>query len=107
NSHGELAVESSAVTITRSLSRDGDSGYAINGEACRLLDIIELLSDTGVGRTQHVIVGQGRLDHILQARPEDRRSVIEEAAGLLKFRQPKEQAARRLEATGPNLDRSP
>ena len=72
NSDGTLPIEGSRVTITRSLSRDGESGYAINGEACRLLDINELLSHTGMGRTQHVIVGQGRLDSILQARPEIR-----------------------------------
>ncbi len=93
------------MTITRSLTRDGESGYAINGEPCRLLDITELLSHTGMGRTQHVIVGQGRLDAILQARPEDRRAVIEEAAGILKYRQRKEKAERRLEATAVNLER--
>ncbi|MGH9001159.1 MAG: AAA family ATPase, partial [Acidimicrobiia bacterium] len=105
NSLGEIPVKSTEVTITRSLTRDGESGYALNGEPCRLMDIAELLSDTGVGRTQHVIVGQGRLDHILTARPEDRRSVIEEAAGILKYRQRKEKAQRRLEATAVNLDR--
>src|SRR5581483_5320171 len=93
------------VTITRALTRDGESTYAINGEPCRLLDITELLSHTGMGRTQHVIVGQGRLDAILQARPEDRRAVIEEAAGILKYRQRKEKAERRLEATALNMER--
>src|SRR5581483_8511429 len=93
------------VTITRALTRDGESTYAINGEPCRLLDITELLSHTGMGRTQHVIVGQGRLDAILQARPEDRRAVIEEAAGILKYRQRKEKAERRLEATAVNMER--
>lgn len=105
NSAGTIPVASREVTITRSLTRDGDSGYAINGEPCRLLDITELLSHTGMGRTQHVIVGQGRLDAILQARPEDRRAVIEEAAGILKYRQRKEKAERRLEATAVNLER--
>ncbi|HEV8622995.1 MAG TPA: chromosome segregation protein SMC [Acidimicrobiia bacterium] len=105
NSAGDLPVASREVTITRSLTRDGESGYAINGEQCRLLDITELLSQTGMGRTQHVIVGQGRLDAILQARPEDRRAVIEEAAGILKYRQRKEKAERRLEATAVNLER--
>src|SRR2546425_2819105 len=105
NSAGLLPIAFSEVTITRTLTHDGESGYALNGEACRLLDITELLSDTGVGRTQHVIVGQGRLDSILRARPEDRRGVIEEAAGILKYRQRKEKAERRLEATAVNLER--
>ncbi|MDQ1497376.1 MAG: chromosome segregation protein [Actinomycetota bacterium] len=105
NGAGMIPVASREVTITRSLTRDGESGYAINGDPCRLLDITELLSHTGMGRTQHVIVGQGRLDAILQARPEDRRAVIEEAAGILKYRQRKEKAERRLEATAVNLER--
>ena len=83
NSAATIPIAAREVTITRSLTRDGESGYAINGDPCRLLDITELLSHTGMGRTQHVIVGQGRLDAILQARPEDRRAVIEEAAGIL------------------------
>ena len=105
NSAGDLPVSSREVTITRSLTRDGESAYAINGDPCRLLDITELLHHTGMGRTQHVIVGQGRLDAILQARPEDRRAVIEEAAGILKYRQRKEKAERRLDATAVNLER--
>jgi chromosome segregation protein len=105
NTAGDLPISSREVTITRSLTRDGESAYAINGEPCRLLDITELLHHTGMGRTQHVIVGQGRLDAILQARPEDRRAVIEEAAGILKYRQRKEKAERRLEATAVNLER--
>jgi len=105
NSGGDIPVPSRELTITRSLTKDGESGYAINGQPCRLLDITELLSHTGMGRTQHVIVGQGRLDAILQARPEDRRAVIEEAAGILKYRQRKEKAERRLEATALNMER--
>src|SRR5918996_5922690 len=105
NSDGSLPIEGARVTITRSLSRDGESTYALNGEPCRLLDITELLSDTGVGRTQHIIVGQGRLDAILHASPADRRAVIEEAAGILKYRQRKEKAERRLAATAVNLER--
>ncbi|MGH9037836.1 MAG: chromosome segregation SMC family protein, partial [Acidimicrobiia bacterium] len=105
NSDGSLPIDRSRVTITRTLTRDGESGYALNGDPCRLLDITELLSDTGVGRTQHIIVGQGRLDAILHARPEDRRAVIEEAAGILKYRQRKEKAERRLAATAVNLER--
>jgi chromosome segregation protein len=103
NHSGILPIEFSEVTITRTLFRSGDSEYAINGVPCRLLDIQELLSDSGVGRQQHVIVSQGQLDGILNARPEDRRSVIEEAAGVLKFRRRKEKAERRLESTEGNL----
>src|SRR3712207_5101286 len=90
NSAGLLPIEFSEVTVRRTLFRNGDSEYAINGVPCRLLDVQELLSDSGVGRQQHVIIGQGQLDHILNARPEDRRAVIEEAAGVLKFRRRKE-----------------
>lgn len=105
NSAGLLPIEFSEVTITRTLFRDGDSEYAINGVPCRLLDVQELLSDTGVGRQQHVIVSQGQLDAALNARPEDRRLVIEEAAGVLKYRRRKEKAERRLDATEGNLVR--
>ena len=105
NSSHLLPIEFTEVTLTRTLFRNGDSEYAINGVPCRLLDIQDLLSDTGVGRTQHVIVSQGNLDAILNAKPEDRRAVIEEAAGVLKFRRRKEKAERRLEATEANLVR--
>jgi chromosome segregation protein len=98
-----LPIEFSEVTITRMLFRTGESEYMINGAPCRLLDIQELLSDTGIGRQQHVIVGQGQLDAVLNARPEDRRAIIEEAAGILKFRKRKEKAERRLDATEGNL----
>ena len=103
NSAGLLAIEFSEVTITRTLWRSGDSEYAINGVPCRLLDVQELLSDSGVGRQQHVIVSQGQIDGVLNARPEDRRAIIEEAAGVLKYRKRKERAERRLEATEGNL----
>ena len=93
------------MTITRTLFRIGDSEYAINGVPCRLLDIQELLSDTGVGRQQHVIVSQGQIDAVLNARPEERRLIIEEAAGVLKYRKRKEKAERRLAATEGNLTR--
>ena len=106
NSAGLLPIEFSEVTITRTLFRSsGDSDYALNGAPCRLLDIQELLSDSGVGRQQHVIVGQGQLDTVLNARPEDRRMIVEEAAGVLKYRRRKEKAERRLEATEANLVR--
>ncbi len=98
-----LPIEFSEVTITRTLFRTGESEYMINGAPCRLLDIQELLSDTGIGRQQHVIVGQGQLDAVLNARAEDRRAIIEEAAGILKFRKRREKAQRRLEATEGNL----
>src|SRR3977135_2501126 len=97
NSAGLLPIEFTEVTITRTLFRSGDSEYAINGVPCRLLDIQDMLSDTGVGRQQHVIVSQGQLDGVLNARPEDRRLLIEEAAGVLKFRTRKEKAERRLD----------
>src|SRR4051795_9621652 len=105
NSAHLLPIDFEEVTITRTLFRNGDSEYAINGVPCRLLDVQELLSDTGVGRQQHVIVSQGNLDAILNARPEDRRLIVEEAAGILKFRRRKEKAERRLEATEANLVR--
>src|SRR6202021_1047458 len=98
HSAGLLPIGFSEVTITRTLFRTGESEYAINRVPCRLLDVQELLSDTGVGRQQHVIVSQGQLDAVLNARPEDRRLIIEEAAGVLKFRKRKERAERRLEA---------
>ena len=103
NTAGVLPIDFSEVTITRTFFRTGESEYMINGAPCRLLDIQELLSDTGIGRQQHVIVGQGQLDAVLNARPEDRRAIIEEAAGILKFRKRREKAQRRLEATEGNL----
>ncbi len=103
NTSALLPIEFTEVTITRTLFREGDSEYQLNGAPCRLLDIQDLLSDTGIGRQQHVIVGQGQLDAVLNARPEDRRGVIEEAAGILKFRKRRERAERRLEATEGNL----
>src|SRR5688572_25420047 len=103
NSSGLLDIGFAEVTITRTLFRSGDSEYAINGVPCRLLDIQELLSDSGVGRQQHVIVSQGQLDAVLNARPEDRRLIIEEAAGVLKYRRRREKAQRRLDATEGNL----
>ncbi len=103
NTDGALPIEYTEVTISRTLFRGGGSEYAINGAPCRLLDIQELLSDSGIGREMHVIVGQGQLDKILSATPEDRRGFIEEAAGVLKHRRRKEKALRKLEATQGNL----
>src|ERR1700677_1329360 len=105
NSSGKLPIDLSEVTITRTLFRSGDSEYAINGAPCRLLDVQELLSDSGVGRQQHMIIGQGQLDTVLNARPEDRRAIIEEAAGVLKHRRRRERAERRLAGTGEKLER--
>ena len=105
NTSGMLPIEFTEVTLTRTLFRSGDSEYAINGVPCRLLDIQELLSDSGVGRQQHVIISQGQIDAVLNARPEDRRGIIEEAAGVLKFRRRKERSERRLAATEGNLTR--
>lgn len=105
NSAGMLPIDFTEVTITRTLFRTGDSEYAINDVPCRLLDIQDLLSDTGVGRQQHVIVSQGQIDAVLNARPEERRLIIEEAAGILKYRKRKEKAERRLTSTEGNLTR--
>lgn len=105
NADGALPIEYSEVTISRTLFRSGGSEYAINGRSCRLLDIQELLSDSGLGREMHVIVGQGQLDRILQATPEDRRGFIEEASGILKHRRRKEKTLRKLESVQTNLDR--
>lgn len=103
NSAGLLPIEFTEVTVSRILFRTGESEYSINGVPCRLLDVQELLSDAGVGRQQHVIVSQGQIDAVLNARPEDRRSIIEEAAGVLKYRKRKEKAERRLDATEASL----
>src|SRR5207237_9319282 len=103
NSAGLLPIDFTEVTITRILFRSGESEYSLNNVPCRLLDIQELLSDSGVGRQQHVIVSQGQIDAVLNARPADRRSIIEDAAGVLKYRRRKEKAERRLEASEANL----
>jgi len=105
NSDGALPIDYAEVTISRLLFRTGQSEYAINGSQCRLLDVQELLSDTGLGREMHVIVGQGHLDDILNAGPEARRALIEEAAGVLKHRRRKEKALRKLDAMQANLTR--
>jgi chromosome segregation protein len=105
NSDGALPIDYTEVTISRIMFRNGGSEYAINGTSCRLLDVQELLSDSGIGREMHVIVGQGQLDAVLHAAPEDRRAFIEEAAGVLKHRKRKEKALRKLEAMQANLNR--
>jgi chromosome segregation protein len=105
NSDGALPIDYNEVSITRRMFRDGAGEYEINGSHCRLLDIQELLSDSGIGREMHVIVGQGQLDSVLQSKPEDRRAYIEEAAGVLKHRKRKEKALRKLDAMQANLTR--
>jgi chromosome segregation protein len=105
NSDGALPIDYSEVTISRLLFRSGQSEYAINGDSCRLLDIAELLSDTGLGREMHVIVGQGQIDEVLNAGPDVRRALIEEAAGVLKHRRRKEKAVRKLDSMQANLTR--
>ncbi len=105
NADGALPIEYAEVQISRTLFRNGGSEYAINGESCRLLDVQELLSDSGLGREMHVIVGQGQLDALLQASPTDRRGFLEEAAGILKHRRRKEKTLRKLDAMQQNLTR--
>src|SRR5207248_3657362 len=105
NPYGALPTAYSEVTLSRLMFGSGQSEYAINGNHCRLLDVQELLSDSGLGREMHVIVGQGHLDDVLHAGPEVRRALIEEAAGVLKHRKRKEKALRKLEAMQANLTR--
>ncbi|MGE2733900.1 chromosome segregation protein SMC [Mycolicibacterium vaccae] len=105
NSDNALPIEYSEVSITRRVFRDGAGEYEINGSRCRLADVQELLSDSGIGREMHVIVGQGKLAEILESRPEDRRAFIEEAAGVLKHRKRKEKAVRKLDSMSANLAR--
>jgi len=105
NTDGALPIDYSEVTISRIMFRNGGSEYAINGQPARLLDVQELLSDSGIGREMHVIVGQGQLDAVLSAGPEERRGFIEEAAGVLKHRKRKEKALRKLDAMQANLTR--
>ena len=105
NQSGTLPIDFNEVRISRTLFRSGESEYAINGVPCRLIDVSELLSDGGVGRQQHVIVSQGQIDAVLTSRPVDRRAIIEEAAGVLKYRKRKERAERRLATSDSDLTR--
>ncbi|WP_448851033.1 chromosome segregation protein SMC [Corynebacterium sp. 335C] len=105
NSDGALPIQYSEVSVTRRMFRDGAGEYEINGSRCRLMDVQELLSDSGIGREMHIIVGQGRLAQILESKPEERRAYIEEAAGVLKHRRRKEKAQRKLQSMQANLDR--
>ncbi len=105
NGRGVLPIEFSEVTVGRGMFASGENAYTINEVDCRLLDVQELLSDTGLGRENHTIVGQGQLDAVLSARPEDRRALLEEAAGILKHRRRKERALRKLIALESHLER--
>jgi chromosome segregation protein len=105
NTDGALPIDYTEVTISRLMFRSGQSEYSINGDSCRLLDVQELLSDSGIGREMHVIIGQGQLDRVLHSGPEGRRAVVEEAAGVLKHRKRKEKALRKLDAMQANLTR--
>ena len=105
NADGALPIDYAEVSISRLMFRSGESEYSINGNRCRLVDVQELMSDSGIGRELHVVVGQGQLDAVLSARPEDRRAFIEEAAGVLKHRKRKEKALRKLDAMQANLTR--
>ncbi|MCT1424788.1 chromosome segregation protein SMC [Corynebacterium sanguinis] len=105
NTDKRLPIDYTDVAITRRMFRDGASEYEVNGSKARLMDIQELLSDSGIGREMHIIVGQGKLAEILESRPEERRAFIEEAAGVLKHRRRKEKAQRKLTGMQANLDR--
>src|ERR687884_2175540 len=96
NGAGIIPVPMTEIEISRAIFRNGDSEYRIGGQVCRLLDVQELLSETGIGRALHTVVGQGQLEDVLTARPEDRRKYIEEAAGIAKHRRRKERAERKL-----------
>jgi chromosome segregation protein len=106
NSDGMLPIEFSEVTVTRRMYRSGESEYLINGSPCRLMDVHDLLHDSGIGRDTHSIISQGRLDEILNSRPEERRSLIEEAAGVLKHKKRRERALRKLTGMDANLERA-
>ncbi|MDP8969005.1 MAG: AAA family ATPase, partial [Actinomycetota bacterium] len=105
NSAGTLPIEFSEVTVSRAMFASGENEYAVNGVECRLLDVQELLSDSGLGREHYTIVGQGRLDDILNAKPEERRAFIEDAAGILKHRKRKERALRKLAQMESHVER--
>ena len=105
NSDHSLPLDFEEVSLTRRLFRSGDSEYAINKKSCRLKDILDLMADTGLGKGSMSIIGQNKIDEILNARPEERRSIFEEAAGIAKFRLRKKDAVRRLDVTADNLTR--
>lgn len=105
NSDGELATEYNEVTVTRRIFRSGETEYLINNQKCRLKDITELFMDTGIGKEGYSIIGQGKIDAILSGRPEERRALLEEAAGIVKYKSRKDEAEKRLDNTDNNLIR--
>ncbi len=105
NADGSLKIDAPEVTICRRLYRSGESGYLINGEACRMKDIKELLLDTGVGMRAYSVIEQGKVDQLLQANPEERRAIFEEAAGISKYKARRKEAERKLDRTQQNLAR--
>jgi len=105
NSDGELPVEYNEVTVARRIYRSGESEYYINNTKCRLKDVQELFMDTGIGKEGYSIIGQGKIEAVLSGKPEERRGILEEAAGIVKFKSRKEEAERRLENTEQNLQR--
>ncbi|OZV12878.1 hypothetical protein CIW83_06595 [Tissierella sp. P1] len=105
NKDGEIPIDYTEVAVTRRMFRSGESEYYINKNSCRLKDVRELFMDTGVGKDGYSIIGQGRIEEILSNRPEDRRSIFEEAAGIVKYKSKKEEAERKLEKTEGNIIR--
>ena len=105
NTDHVLPLDFDEVSLTRRLYRSGDSEYAINKKSCRLKDIVDLMADTGLGKGSMSIIGQNKIDEILNSRPEERRALFEEAAGIAKYRLRKKDAARRLDDTAANLTR--
>ncbi len=106
NSDGTVDLPLSEISIVRSLDRTGEGGYRLNGARCRLTDVIEVLSDTGLGKETHSVISQGRVESIVTSKPRDRRLLIEEAAGLGKHRKRRRRAQLKLERTQENLDRA-
>src|SRR5918999_1794285 len=106
NSDGALGFPGSEVSISRRLERSGEGEYRLNGARCRLLDVIEVLSDTGLGKEMHSVISQGRVESIVTSKPRDRRLLIEEAAGLGKHRKRRRRAQLKLDRTQDNLDRA-
>src|SRR5690625_5201988 len=105
NENQELPIEYQEVKVTRRVYRSGDSEFLINKQSCRLKDIIDLFTDTGLGRDSFSIIGQGKIDYILSSKADERRAIFEEAAGVMKYKQRKNKAVYKLEETEDNLDR--
>jgi chromosome segregation protein len=105
NASGHLQSEFSEISITRRLDRSGEGAYRLNGARCRLVDVIEVLSDSGLGKEMHSVISQGRVEAIIHSKPLDRTALIEEAAGLSKHRKRRHRARLKLERTQDNLDR--